>query len=671
MQRPPSKFPLSDILLFLLLALAILQGYALLTQWLHPVKQPQQVAQQEKDKQEKDQAAGPAKNAAIQQPAENQAPDKNAAGRNPAPNAKQPGKAPGKIKPMPPVATRWLTLGSADPKDPYRMLATFSNRGAALVRIELSSPRYHDLDDRGGYLGHLVVEEDAKGDGCPVQVVGAGTPAAKAGLKPGDSIQAVGPTPVRNAAGLGRALAETKPGRTVALHLLRDGKKLELSATLGWRPLEVVRPEVKNPRGVEAGKSAPDAVHPRDNCPPSMLATLQQVGKEQMPEADADLDAELPGVHLRTDNWQVVSAGQRQVVFRYVLPDRELELTKTYRLAKVPEDKLSDADYRGYHLEFELTIKNLAAAGKARKLAYRLDGPNGLPYEGWWFAYTVGRYWFKGAGMRDVIVLARRRRDAADRLPDHHQGRFRRQERQCADVHRRRFAILLRGVDAARRCGREHGTAASHPRGRGGAWPGEADEHVVPHHQPCPRDLQPGASVTDRFVLFAGPKRPDLLAQYKLDNIVYYGWFWWVAKPMLWTLHWFYGGIHNYGLAIILLTVLVRLCMFPLSRKQVLGAQKMQAVAAGDQEDPGEVQEGHGGAEQGPARAVPQAQLQSAQRLPACVHPVADFRRSVSFADGQRRAARRPADFRGGPMVLEPGGARHALQLELDAAGVR
>ena len=54
------------------------------------------------------------------------------------------------------------------------MLATFSNRGAALVRIELSSPRYHDLDDRGGYLGHLVIDEDAKGDGCPVQVVGAG-----------------------------------------------------------------------------------------------------------------------------------------------------------------------------------------------------------------------------------------------------------------------------------------------------------------------------------------------------------------------------------------------------------------------------------------------------------------------------------------------------------------
>jgi len=43
-------------------------------------------------------------------------------------------------------------------------------------------------------------------------------------------------------------------------------------------------------------------------------------------------------------------------------------------------------------------------------------------------------------------------------------------------------------------------------------------------------------------------------------------------------LHFFYSFLNNYGLAIILLTVLVRLSMFPLSKKQVLGAQKMQEL---------------------------------------------------------------------------------------------
>ena len=42
-------------------------------------------------------------------------------------------------------------------KIPYRMLVTLDSRGAALARIELSSPRYCDIDDRSGYLGHLVM----------------------------------------------------------------------------------------------------------------------------------------------------------------------------------------------------------------------------------------------------------------------------------------------------------------------------------------------------------------------------------------------------------------------------------------------------------------------------------------------------------------------------------
>jgi YidC/Oxa1 family membrane protein insertase len=44
------------------------------------------------------------------------------------------------------------------------------------------------------------------------------------------------------------------------------------------------------------------------------------------------------------------------------------------------------------------------------------------------------------------------------------------------------------------------------------------------------------------------------------------------------VLHFFYGIVGNYGIAIILLTVVVRAFMFPLSRKQALGAQKMQEL---------------------------------------------------------------------------------------------
>jgi YidC/Oxa1 family membrane protein insertase len=68
------------------------------------------------------------------------------------------------------------------------------------------------------------------------------------------------------------------------------------------------------------------------------------------------------------------------------------------------------------------------------------------------------------------------------------------------------------------------------------------------------------------------------LAHYGIDGLVDYGWFHWVAVPMVKMLHFFYAVFRNYGIAIILLTAVVRLCMFPLSRKQALGAQKMQEL---------------------------------------------------------------------------------------------
>ncbi len=66
------------------------------------------------------------------------------------------------------------------------MLVTLTTKGAALARVELSSPHYRDIDIRSGSLGNLVIVPDAKLGGGLVQVVGPGTPAAVAGLEPGD-----------------------------------------------------------------------------------------------------------------------------------------------------------------------------------------------------------------------------------------------------------------------------------------------------------------------------------------------------------------------------------------------------------------------------------------------------------------------------------------------------
>ncbi|HJN67725.1 MAG TPA: YidC/Oxa1 family insertase periplasmic-domain containing protein, partial [Pirellulales bacterium] len=101
--------------------------------------------------------------------------------------------------------------------------------------------------------------------------------------------------------------------------------------------------------------------------------------------------------------------------------------------------------------------------------------------------------------------------------------------------------------------------------------------------------IEPNGEFHDRFQFFTGPKRRSLLKKYSAPNfpepvdlseLIYYGWPIWgfFARPLSDVLQFFYRIIPNYGIAIILLTVVVRLCMFPLSRKQALNAQKMQEL---------------------------------------------------------------------------------------------
>jgi YidC/Oxa1 family membrane protein insertase len=100
-----------------------------------------------------------------------------------------------------------------------------------------------------------------------------------------------------------------------------------------------------------------------------------------------------------------------------------------------------------------------------------------------------------------------------------------------------------------------------------------------------PLALEPGRPVRHRYGVFAGPKKPDLLARYgapgaAMDDLVSYGqgWFGWVVRPMIAILHALHAVIGNYGIAILLLTVLVRGAMYPVSRQPAVASQKMQEL---------------------------------------------------------------------------------------------
>jgi len=188
-------------ILFLVLSFAILMGYWGLMQKLHPPKPRKPLANKPAVEKIDDKQKSP--------PVDS----KKQLDKAPKKSADAPKKTASEIKPVtePKVSRQWVTLGSADHRDPYRMLVTLTNKGAAVARIELNNPRYCDVDERYGYLGQVIMEPGDRTEGCLVQVVGHGTPAAEAGLRPGDIIKALGEKPVADPASLEEALEKTRP----------------------------------------------------------------------------------------------------------------------------------------------------------------------------------------------------------------------------------------------------------------------------------------------------------------------------------------------------------------------------------------------------------------------------------------------------------------------------
>jgi YidC/Oxa1 family membrane protein insertase len=502
--------------------------------------------------------------------------------------AEQPPGVPPAI-PLPAVAaaavpTQYFTLGSLDPETGFRMLVTVTNTGAAVRRAEMTSPRYRDQHDRSGYLGEL--ELLPVNGGVQVQAVGAGTPAAIAGIEVGDVIVGIGDpqtTDVRTDDDLRSALAKTEPGQSITLQIRRnEGAPQAITAReLIWRPFSVVRPEIDNFRMRNAEPP------PNFADPASYLTNVVNLNGQPLDEVNAKRVADL----LKTGNWEVADHNATSVAFRRALPEWNLEIIKRYTLEPVPASDRTNVDYPGYHLQLDIELHNQADA--AQSLVYQLDGPTGMPLEGWWYAHKISRNrWLGGAGLRDVVVRFDDNPVWQIDCPQIAQG--------GVDPMGDGQALSFAGVDG------QYFAAVMIPIREAlyDVW-FDSTEAIVAGTPLDPRtpvtytnvtcrmtrqslQLAAGATHRDSYQIFMGPKRPDLLANYQpggdadhsLKDIVYYGLalFGAVARAMLAILHFFYSIVGNYGIAIVMLTVLVRGAMFPISFKQTQNMARMQAL---------------------------------------------------------------------------------------------
>ncbi len=510
------------------------------------------------------------------------------------------------------ISEQHYVIGSLDPASPYNMAVYLTNQGAAIERIQLNNPRYQDLDRKHGWLGELRLTDSILG-GCEVGLVAPGTPAELAEASSGsqdnglraatdktsaDRIIQFDGIDVPDSASLDLQLQSMSPGQVVEITVIRSlpsggEKNVQLTAKLQRRPLSVVAPESH----LEEGVTQFDQL--------SFMWTLGRIG-----DAQTGLHKdEISGIpSFRKSNWEseylpATDSQGEGYEFRRRLSSSELEaigidgqlmLVRRYRLRMVDRDDETDKlGKAGYGISMELEIRN---TGKTdQRVAYQLDGPTGLPLEGWWYSYKVHPRRFGLAGARDVVW---REVDGAHEL-------FLCSEitENAADPAAKNTVTPL--TDAAKISQltytggdaqyfsvvllpdrKDDSSADSFQFSKVVALAvGPLDEERKKRTDTTVRltsrdiALAAGESYHEDYTIFAGPKKKQILAEYGLSECIVYGWFGPVAKIMSMFLHGFYFVCRSWGISIIMLTVMVRGMLYPLGRRVAMNAQKMQELA--------------------------------------------------------------------------------------------
>lgn len=490
-----------------------------------------------------------------------------------------------------PKNNAWLSMGSMDPNDGYHLMVTLNTKGAGIERIEMTERnelghlRYRRVDVRHGYLGYIAGEASEKLDGVVVNVIGKGTPAHLAGLAVGDVITAITSQPVSTRQQIDDVLLATKPGDEVLLSVQRGEQPIELTAVLSEHPLDLVR------LAMDGGKDQVPGNLSRSSC----LMTLSRVNQKSIDPSQRNITGLIDPMQ---QNWTINGQGSDSSVANLSSAELSLELSnrematvggKSVRLRR--SYALQPASY---DIGMVVQIENLAES--AQDLAYRLEGANGITLEGWWYSNRISPHWRGGAAARDVVCQT----EAGDHRLLSGFNLLNRAKKETENPNEAIFAndssasekkLRYIGVDA------QYFTVAYVPsegkdyfttlrRASAGI---AADPNEIPRHQEravnttffldsVVAEVPAGSSLRQELRLFAGPKKPEILDQYGLGDCIYYGWFAAFSKILSGLLHWLVN-VGNYALAIILLTVIVRGGMFPLSRKAAVNAQKMQELA--------------------------------------------------------------------------------------------
>jgi len=291
-------------------------------------------------------------------------------------------------------------------------------------------------------------------------------------------------------------------------------------------------------------------------------------------------------VDLRKVDWELVEVVNDKDIpgvksaatFRYASLDGQVVVLKHYALSKSTQAGAALAEARemeadGYQLDFRIEIQN--AAGEARTVQYSLHGPVGLPLENAdhtskFRDVKVGFVNDDGTTRPVAKTTAALAKEKADNGIEEWKAPVR-----YVGIDVQYFAALLLPVDdqlASNYFETIKPELLDEPSKK-------SHSDVALQFQSRPLELAPqGKPTVHAFRLFAGPKRQDLLAAIQAEKVLDFGFAGPISKAMLILLRTLHDVGIPYALAIVCLTIIVRGCMFPLSKKQAAGAKRMKEL---------------------------------------------------------------------------------------------
>ncbi len=328
-------------------------------------------------------------------------------------------------------------------------------------------------------------------------------------------------------------------------------------------------------------------LQPLEKAPPVTGQISVASIDRQLAKIDRDAD-------LRQINWAVAATAEdpdakginTSVTFSFKTPDGQWELQKKYQLLRWKSTTASrDEDPAGYQLALQLGFRNLST--EEQTLVYDLQGPAGVPLENAEHTskYRDVKFGFLDANGR-VTTNALTIGEIVKAFDKNQLEELKPGERtfQYIGLDTQYFAALVLPQDAANKQGNYVDFAKPQLVEKFLANSNWSDISLQLHS--VENTVPPESEILHDYKLYLGPKRVALLTPLQADKVIDFSGFLIIPAAMvalignslLWVLNSFHGIGLPYGICIMLLTVLVRSCMFPISRKQANNAKKMKEL---------------------------------------------------------------------------------------------